>query len=264
MEVLRDLGTVTERLSGLSQKTFGITPEMGKSIGDAMRDMNEAMQSLEQRNGATAAEHQASAMASLNESSQQLESSINAMMQGGGEGMGMASFMQRLQRMSGMQQKINAQTQNSQGLSPEQAAAMARLAGEQGMVRKSLEQLAREASRSGDLSKMLGDLNSIAQEMREVQTDLAQANANPETLRKQDRILSRLLDSQRSVRERDYEKKRKAESGKNADRASPAAIDLTTQEGKNQLHRDLLKALEAGYAKDYEELVRKYFEALER
>ncbi len=263
-EVLRDLGKVTERLSGLSQKTFSITPEMGKAIGDAMREMNGAMQSLEQRNGASAADHQTSAMASLNESSQQVEASINALMQGGGEGMGMQGFMQRLQQMSGMQQKINEQTQQMGGLSPEQAAGMSRLAGEQGMVRKSLEQLAREASRSGELSKMLGDLNSIAQDMREVQTDLAQAKPSSETLRRQERILSRLLDSQRSARERDFEKERKAESGKNTTRPGPAPLDLSTQEGKNRLRRDLLKALDAGYAKDYEELIRKYFEALEQ
>jgi len=130
------------------------------------------------------------------------------------------------------------------------------------MIRKSLEQLAKEAAQSGDLSKMLGDLNKIAQEMREVQTDLAQGNVNPETLRKQERIVSRLLDSQRSARERDYEKKRKAESGKEIARKSPGAIDLSTQEGRNRLRQDMLKALEEGYAKDYGELIKKYFELL--
>ena len=178
--------------------------------------------------------------------------------------MGMAGLMQRLQQLSGMQQGINEGTQSLGGISPEQAAEMARLAGEQGMVRKSLEQLAREASNSGQLSKLLGDLNRIAQDMREVQTDLAQGMVNPETLRKQERILSRLLDSQRSVRERDFEKKRKAESGKNVAKSSPGAIDLSTQEGRNRLRRDLLKALEEGYSRDYEEVIKKYFEALER
>jgi hypothetical protein len=100
--------------------------------------------------------------------------------------------------------------------------------------------------------------------MREVQTDLAQGNVNPETLKKQERILSRLLDSQRSARERDYENRRTAESGKNLVRPSPAAIDLSTREGKDRLRRDLLRALEEGYTRDYEELIKKYFEALEQ
>jgi hypothetical protein len=263
MELARDLASLTSRLVSLSQKTFGITPEMGKSIGDAMREMHAALNSLERRNGGSARGQQESAMSSLNEAAQLMQWSLNAMMQGG-QGVGMAGFMQRLQQMTGQQRGINQGTRNLGEMTQQQAAALARLAGEQGAVRKSLEQMAREAASVGELSKVLGDLNRIAREMREVQTDLAQGNINPETLRKQDRILSRLLDSQRSLRERDFERRRRAESGTNVKRLSPGRIDLTSQEGKNRLREDLLKALQEGYTRDYEELIRKYFEVLEQ
>ncbi len=264
MQVMRDLNRLADRMSSLSQKTFAVTPDMGKSLGDAMRSMAEAMKSLEQRAGGGASESQQQAMGSLNESAQLMQNSMDAMQQGGGQGMGMAGFLQRMKQLSGMQQGINQGTQQAQGMSQEQAAAMARLAGEQGMVRKSLEQLQREAAASGDLQKMLGDLSSIARDMREVQTDMAQGNVNPETTRKQDRILSRLLDAQRSTRERDFEKRRTSESGKDILRPSPGPIDLTSQEGRNRLRLDLLKALEQGYARDYEDLIKKYFDALEQ
>jgi hypothetical protein len=261
MNAQRDLENVAGRLGDLSQKTFSISPEMGKSIGEAMREMQQALQSLEQRNGMQAGQHQEGAMGALNQTAQQLQSAIQGMMQGGGQGMGMAGLMQQLQRLSGMQQGINSATQ---GLTPEQAADMARLAGEQGMVRKSLEELAREATRSGDMSRLLGDLNRVTQDMREVQTDLAQGNVNPETVHKQERILSRMLDAQRSMRERDYEKRRKAESGTNVARRGPETLDLSTQEGRSKLQQDLLRALEEGYSKDYETLIRKYFDALQK
>ncbi len=264
MDILRDLANVTQGLSKLSQKTFAITPEMGKAIGDAMRQMSQAMQSLDQRNGQQAGGQQQGAMGSLNEASQLLQSAMQGMMQGQGMGMGMAGFMQRLQQLTGQQQGINQGTQNLQGMSQQQLAELGRLAAEQGMVRKSLEQLAKEAAQTGELSKMLGDLNKIAQEMREVQTDLAQGNVNPETLKKQERILSRLLDSQRSARERDFEKKRRAETGVNVARKSPGEIDLSTQEGRNRLQQDLQKAMEEGYARDYQELIKRYYEALEK
>ncbi|HXG01042.1 MAG TPA: chromosome partitioning protein ParA, partial [Bacteroidota bacterium] len=189
---------------------------------------------------------------------------MQGMMQAGGQGMGMAGFMQRLQQLTGQQQGINQGTQNLQGMSQQQLAELGRLAAEQGMVRKSLEQLAKEAAQSGELSKMLGDLNRIAQDMREVQTDLAQGNVNPETLKKQERILSRLLDSQRSARERDFERRRRAQTGANVTRKSPADIDLNAQEGRSRLQQDLQKALEEGYARDYQELIRRYYEALEK
>jgi hypothetical protein len=260
-ELMSDLSNVTSRLSGLSQKTFSISPEMGKSIGEAIRKMSDAMQSLDQRNGTGASQQQGGAMAALNETAQQLQSAAQGMSQGGGQGMGMAGFMQRLQQMGGQQQGINDQTK---GLSPQQAAEMGRLAAEQGAVRKSLEDLAREAARSGELSKLLGDLQRVARDMREVQTDLANGAVNPETRTKQDRILSRLLDAQRSMHERDFEKRRKAESGTARARPSPPTIDLSTVEGRNRLQRDLMRALEEGYARDYEELIRKYFEALQQ
>ncbi len=265
MDVLRDLGNVTDKMSGLSQKTFGVTPEMGKSVGQAIQQMGSALQSLEQRNGASASQQQGAAMGSLNEAAQQMEEAMSAMMQPGGQGMlGMSGFMERLQRMSEQQRSINEQTKGLGQMTPEQAAEMGRLAGEQGMVRKSLEQLQREAAASGQLSRMLGDLRSVAEEMREVQSDLAQGNVNPETLRRQDRILSRLLDSQRSTRERDYENRRRAEAGKAKTGVPPGPLDLTTQEGRNRLRQDLLKALQEGYARDYEDLIRRYFEALEQ
>jgi DNA-binding transcriptional MocR family regulator len=97
-----------------------------------------------------------------------------------------------------------------------------------------------------------------------VQTDLVQGNVNPETRQKQDRILSRLLDASRSTRERDYEQRRRSEAGKLVQHPSPAQIDLTTQEGKNRLREELMKVLESRYSKDYEELIRKYFEELEK
>jgi hypothetical protein len=264
MEVMRDLGRVTESMGRISQRTFGITPEMGKAIGDAMRGMDQAMQSLEQRNGGAAGDQQEGAMASLNAAANMVQGALGSMMQPGGQGMGMAGFMQRLQQMSGAQQGINQGTRNMGGMTPQRAAEMGRLAGEQGMVRKSLEQLAREAAGAGELSRMLGDLNRVAQEMREVQTDLAQGNVNPETLRKQDRILSRLLDSQRSTRERDYEKKRRAESGNTQARTSPGPLDPDGAGGRTLLQQDMLKAMEEGYAPDYQELIRKYFELLEQ
>jgi hypothetical protein len=261
MEALQDLSGVIDRIQSLSNKTFSVSPEMGKSLGEALQRMSESLQSLDQRNGANAAQQQQGAMAALNEAAFQVQNAVNAMMQSGGQGMGMAGFLQQLQQMSARQQGINQQTR---GLTPQQAAEMARLAGEQGAVRKSLEQLNREAAASGQLSKLLGDLRSVVEEMREVQTDLAQGEVNPETVRKQERILSRLLDSQRSTRERDFENRRKAESGTNVLRPGPGLLDLSTQEGKNRLRRDLLRALEEGYAREYEELIRKYFEILER
>lgn len=264
LRVLQDLGNVINGLSELSQRSFAVTPEMGRSIGEALSKMQDAMRALETRNGPLASQEQGGAMAALNKAATQVQQALQQMMQGGSGGMG--SLMQQLMMMASQQMGINMQTQRlGEGqLSMEQAAQMARLAQEQEAVRKSLEQLNREAEASGNRERILGDLNQIAEEMREVVRNLEQRNVNPETIRKQERILSRLLDASKSMRERDFEKRRQARTGTPITRRSPGELDPSVFEGNAKLREDLMKALEQGYSKEYQEMIRKYFEQLQK
>jgi hypothetical protein len=265
MRLMSELMNLIDSMTKLSQRTLVVNREMGKAMGKALSEMDEAMRGMESRNGAATSEHQGGAMGALNEAAMQVLNALQAMMQGGGGGL--QTLLQQLQQMIAQQQGINAGTMNLgqlNTLTMEQQAEMARLAAQQAAVQKSLEQLNEEARRSAERERILGDLGKISEEMKEVLRDLEQKNVNPNTIQKQERILSRLLDAQRSMRERDFEKRRRAEPGKDFTRKSPAELDLTTQEGKNRLMQDLLKAMEEGYAKDYQELIRKYFEALQK
>lgn len=263
-----DLGNVADKMAELGKKTFAVSPEMGRELGNALNSMESAQENMEGRNPGGSSEKQNEAMGSLNKAAMMMQNALNGMGAGQG-GMGMAGLMSRLGQMMGAQAGINQGTQNAmgqgegQGMSAQQQAEYQRLAGAQGSVQKSLQELNEEAKNAGEFSKLLGDLDKVAEEMKEVQTDLEQDNVNPNTVRKQEHILSRLLDSQRSMRERDYEKRRRAETGNNVVRSSPADIDLSSQEGKNRLREELLKVLEGKYSKDYEALIRKYFDQLE-
>jgi hypothetical protein len=83
-------------------------------------------------------------------------------------------------------------------------------------------------------------------------------------VQKQEQILSKLLDAQRSINERDFEKKRKSNTGENFVRQSPSDINLSSDEGKEKLKDELNKAVQEGYAKDYEKLILKYYEAIQK
>ncbi len=265
MKLMNELNKIIEETMKLSRRTLAVTPTMGKAMGNALRGMSEAMEGIESRNGVQASQQQGEAMGALNEAAAQTLNSLQAMMQGGGGGLQM--LLQQLGQMIGQQQQINAGTQQlgqTNAMTMEQQAEMARLAAQQAAVMKSLQELNEEARRSAERERILGDLGKIGEEMREVVRDLEQKNVNPQTLQRQERILSRLLDAERSMRERDFERRRRAEPGKDIVRKPPGELDLTTQERKNRLMQDLLKALEQGYTKDYEELIRKYFEALQR
>lgn len=256
MNVSNDLMNVVNSLITLSQKTFAVTPEIGKAIGQALRQMRDALSALEGRNQGLAHQKQSGAMGSLNQAAMLISNAMQAMMQGGGGG-GLQMFLQRLQQITMQQMGLNQ-------LTVEQQAEMARLAAAQELIRKSLEELAQESQASGQSGRILGDLNHIAEEMREVQHDLEEGTVTPEILRKQERILSRLLDSQRSMREQDYENRRQAETATDIIRKGPPELDVSTLEGLNRLRNDMLKAMEEGYSRDYEELIRSYYEALQR
>lgn len=263
----RSLDNILSQMSDLSQKTFAITPEMGKAMGDAKRKMQESIQAMQNRNGNMAMNNQGEAMKSLNEAATMMKSSMESMMQGGGQG-GMMSLMQQLQKMSGMQMSLNNLTQmlqqGMQGkLTPQQQAELQRLAQQQQMIQKSLEQLQNEARQTGQSKKLPANLENILKQMQEVVTDMKTERLNDELVQKQERILSRLLDTQRSINERDYEKERESFTGQNINRKSPAEINLSTERGKDLIRDELNKAGREGYSKDYENLIRRYFEALQ-
>jgi len=149
-------------------------------------------------------------------------------------------------------------------LSQEQQGQMQRLSQQQQMIQKSLEELNKEAKQSGESKKIPADLENIVNQMREVVSDMNTEKLSDDLIQKQEKILSKLLDAQKSINERDFEKERKAESGYNFTRNSPAELNLKNQQSKEKLKDELNRAVQEGYNKDYEELIRKYYEALQK
>ena len=149
-------------------------------------------------------------------------------------------------------------------LSQEQQGQMQRLSQQQQMIQKSLEELNKEAKQSGESKKIPADLENIVNQMREVVSDMNTEKLSDDLIQKQEKILSKLLDAQKSINERDFEKERKSESGNNVTRNSPAELNLKNQQGKEKLKDELNRAVQEGYNKDYEELIRKYYEALQK
>jgi len=92
--------------------------------------------------------------------------------------------------------------------------------------------------------------------------ELENRNATPETIRRQERILSRLLDAQKSLHERGFEKRRRAESGRDVIRQSPDGGIPASPEILDRIQRDLLRLGEEGYTEAYQALIRNYFEKL--
>ncbi|HSW56386.1 MAG TPA: DUF4175 family protein [Ignavibacteriaceae bacterium] len=263
-----NLNNLMQQMSDLSQKTFAITPEMGKSLGDAKKQMDGSVQSMKNRNGMLAGNQQGEAMKSLNEAAMMMKSSMESMMQGGSGQGGMMSLMQQLQQMSGDQMNLNNLTQKLQqmqqgGLNPQQQLEMQRLGQQQQLIQKSLEQLNQEAKVSGQSTKLPADLDNILKKMQEVITDMRGEKLDDNLIQKQENILSKLLDAQRSINERDYEKERESRTGETISRNLPPELNLSSTNSMNKIRDELNKAVKEGYSRDYEDLIRKYYEILQ-
>lgn len=259
-QLQQNLASLIEDLIALSGKTFGLSPGIGKGLGQASSAMNRAIQEMEERNTATAVQSARQATGAINQTALELINSMNHL-QASGSASGFEEYLKQLQQMAGAQQGINEDTQLiSLGQSGEQPG-IRKLAVRQQQLRQSLEQLRDEIGKG---SKQGSDLGGIAQDMDEVIKDLQQNRVLRATLERQQQILTRLLDAQKSLRTQDFKKERISKTGEDFVRESPERLPGDLGEKRSLLQENLEKALKEGYTLEYEELIRQYFELLSK
>ena len=257
------LQSVTKEMLKLSNETFAITPDIGRGIGKANSGMENAKSKLTNRNLNQAKNDQAIAMEGLNEASIGLFNSMKNI-QESGSASGFEQFLQMMQQMAGKQQGINQQGMQialGQMAAAAQQQMMQQMLDNQKNVRKSLDQLIKETRYSGQ--KGMGDLNGIVQEMEEVIKDLQKNKYDRKTQKRQQRILSRMLDSQTSMTQRGEKDERKSYTANSTlIFHGPSGLPADLGQRENLALKALNKALNAGYSKEYQYMIKRYFNSL--
>ncbi|HEX7072116.1 MAG TPA: DUF4175 family protein [Rhodothermales bacterium] len=261
------LSVVADSLQRLSREVPQMSRTVQQLTGEALREMSEATTALADRTARVGAAHQQGAMTRLNELALVLADLLNQLMNssGGGGGQSMQQMLQQMQQMAGQQEQLNQQIQqflnDLQGnrLASDAQQRLQQLADQQSAIRQQLQEVSRNPEARG---RLLGDLNRIAQQMEETIGELRAAQADRRMIERQQQILTRLLEAQKSLRERGREEEREARSAEDILRTSPGA--LPASEEAERLRQDLLRALEAGYAPEYQELIKRYFELLQQ
>lgn len=268
-QIRRSFTRLRDTLSALSRRV----PEMNETIlqrsREALEHMQRATEALSDLRAMEAIGYQRGAMKGLNDLALLLADALSQVQAGAQAGMmSLSQLTEELRRMAEQQARLNEQIQEmlnrmqSSGRLPvDLQQRLEQMALQQEMIRRQLEQLARQEQRAG-ARRVLGDLEQIARQMQETIGELLEKQLGPTTVRRQQQILQRLLDAQRSIRERDEEPRRQARTAQTPDRDSPAPLRF--EELRSRLERDLMRALEAGYAPDYEALIRRYFELLQK
>ncbi len=255
------LDRAAERLFEVSKMSPFIPPELAKTALAVGENMEKAAGDLHEGRGGRAAGNMKTALgymnaliASIAEATDKASSCSSSS--------SMCDAMNSLQNMSCRQMGINMGTQElfneSGGLSMEARAQMARLAAEQESVRKGLEEMMREYGNRGEI---LGRMDDLIEEARRVIRDLESQRVSEETIRGQEKILTRLLNMQKSLRQRDYSRRRKSKPGE--EYAVKPPPELTAEE-REKLVEDILYRRRGSYPPEYEDLIRAYIKAISR
>ncbi|MEA1882578.1 MAG: DUF4175 family protein [Candidatus Marinimicrobia bacterium] len=262
-QMLQDqLAQTMKNTMNLSRETFMVSPEMGRKMGTAYAQMNASKGKLAERNGSGSLGNQGKAMLSLNEGAKTIIQTVKQM-QESGSASGYEEFLKRMEEMAGQQQGINDQGMQlalGQMAASMQQALMQQILVQQRGVRKSLQRMMDEMRQAGDQG--LGDLSGIADEMNEVLKDLEMKRYTRETSDRQQRILSRMLDSQKSMTQRGFEEKRKAETAEQNLFTGPSGLPQDLGQRQSLIMNAMTHALKSGYSRDYQKMIRRYFNAL--
>jgi hypothetical protein len=256
---------ISEDLEALSHITLFVSADILRYVALSVAGMEEATKQLNELRADIAIDEQREAIYDLNVTARKLMQAM-ASANKSCSGSGMQEMFKKMSGMCDKQGGINEQTMqlgqcggNGSELTLSQQAAMQRLAAEQEAVRKALSELEREF---GNSSEIAGRLDKIGQEMKKVVEDFERMRVDQTTIDRQKQILSRLLDTEKSMRERDYSKQRRAEVGEDVSRTSPQELSSETSRGEGRTTEDLTRFMQEAYPKEYEQLIKEYFKAL--
>ena len=254
----RQLNQITKQLIDLSNSTFYVNPKINRQIGGLKSSIAKAISNIEQKKVNTAFNEQKEVLKYINNITYLLLLSMEEM-QSSDSASGFEKFMESLEQMSSKQQGINQMTmQLGQMGMMQQKSILEELLKQQSELRQQLEDLVGD-----NPGEETGGLSNAGDEMDEVILDLKNNNINRETIERQQRILSKMLDSQKSLTQKDFSKKRISKSAENYN-YDYLNTNLDIVE-KNSFFIDAMEsALKEDIPLDYQNVTRLYFLNLQK
>ncbi|MEC9475281.1 MAG: DUF4175 family protein, partial [Candidatus Neomarinimicrobiota bacterium] len=264
-QILQDqLIQTMKKTMGLSKETFLVTTEMGQKLGQANAQMGASKTKLAERNSKGSINNQNQAMVALNESAKSIIKTINKM-QDDGSASGYEEFLKQMENMSNQQKSVNDQGMQlalGQMSSAMKESIIKRMLGKQRDIQNSLKQAMKKLDESGNQG--LGDLDGIAQEIDKVINELGQNRYNRNTMNRQQQILSRMLNSQKSMAQRGVKDKRKSKTATQIVSNAPSGLPTDLGQRQSVLMEAMDQALSAGYSREYQSMIRRYFNSLKK
>jgi hypothetical protein len=252
---------VANDINEIASVSLSISPLLLQALGEAITRMQNSMLFLEQDKPYMSTTHAHNAVESLNQATIEMLRSAQSCQSGQG---GQSMTMQMLQQMIPQQQEVIKETQamlqlrlTEEALRQQRQAQLDRLAGQQRSLQEIAQQI--EESTKGN-RETLGRLDRTIEDMEAVVEALRRGNIDEDLVNKEQRILSRLLDAERSVHTRDYERRRESVS---AEDVFSKSLGRRAEGADAQTLRDeIQRAMQLKAPGEFEELIRMYFRAL--
>ncbi|MAZ61569.1 MAG: hypothetical protein CMG50_05285 [Candidatus Marinimicrobia bacterium] len=256
----RQLNQITKQLTDLSNSTFYINPNINRQIGGLKSSISKAISNVEQKKVTTAFNEHEKILKYINNITYLLLLSMEEM-QSSESASGFEKFMESLEQMSNKQQGINQMTmQLGQMSMMQQKSVLEELLKQQSELRQKLEELIGD-----NPGEKTGGLSNAGNEMDEVILDLKNNNISRKTIERQQRILSKMLDSQKSLTQKDFSKKRISKTASNYNLDSDYVNQSLDIKDKNAFFINAMEsALKEDIPMDYQNITRLYFLNLQR
>jgi len=261
----RALDGLNTDLEELARQDFNIPERLLGEMRQLVTLADDTVDELQRNRGRRSRDTAVQVMGDMNEIViALLTAAKSAQSGGGGSGSPMPSPSEQMRQLTEDQSRLNGMTQQlrermQQGLNAEERRQLAELQAQQQSIREQLDEIREQID---DERRVLGDLEDLGEAMERVEDDLGLGELTEDLERQQERILSRLLDAERSVRERDFAKRREGRGSEDLFRTQIGEEGIPgVEERENALRRYTApeRAPEA-----YQDDVRRYFRSIQR
>lgn len=284
--IQRDTKLVEDSLKALASRV----PQIAGFVNDEMRNINSgltsALSNFEERKTAEMNVEQQRVMTGLNnlalllnESLEQMQQQAQSQMSGSGScnnpggkgskpssGMNMQQMKDMLKNQIKQMEKGNNPGGEKPGENPGVGAGgmgnkqISKMAREQAALREQLKKLSQELNKDG--SGKGNALNDLIKDLEKQEKDLVNKKFSPDYIKRHKDIFTRLLESEKAIREQEYDNKRKSNSGENKNNSN---LILLEQYKKNKLKElELLKSVPPGLNIYYKNKANEYINYLNR
>lgn len=262
-----DAKIIEDSLYSLAKRVFQIESFVTREVSAMKEYMDESVQGIRNRRLNVATGNQQLAMTSMNNLALLLNDVLKQMqnqMSQAKSGKQQKS-KQKNPGLSQLQQQLNEkiqQLQKSGKSGRELSEELAKLAAEQEMIRNALKEMNKGKTKNRDGKDADGgSMGELMKQMEETEKELVNKNLAPQTVDRQREILTRLLESEKAMRERDEEEKRKAEQAKDKPRNVPTQFEEYIKVKEKQI--ELLKTVPPALSPYYRKEVDEYFKKIE-